>query len=151
MGRIEKGRELYKNRFRGQYGLKEPRFLRSLVADFSTLTPYKTDYFAEFEAEIPIAGLLSRYTCLPCFSIEQVSQEYIDGRNVNIVVPVLDSNVRSVIESAKRIRDMGARVEYVMSVVEKEGKAREKLQKEGIWTNSLFTQRDIVVLGKLRR
>lgn len=151
MSWLEQGKELYSKRHDGKFGLGEPRFLRSLVVDFSTLIPYRTDFLAGLEAEIPIAGQLSRYTCLPCFSIEQVSQEYIEGGNVSIVVPVLGSNVRLVIESAKRIRDMGARVEYVMSIVEKEGKAREELKEQDIWVNSLFKQSELTVLGQLKR
>lgn len=164
MSRLEIGSALHSGKDDGKFGLsmceQNPWFLRSVIADFSTLTPYKTDYFVEFEAEMPIAEQLFQYTGIPCFSIQQVSKKdgnlrftnsrSIYGVHVNIVAPVLGLNVDLIIESAERLRDMGAKVEYAMFIVEEEGQAAKKIWEEGIWANSLFKQSELVILGQLK-
>lgn len=131
----------------------DPILLNAIVKQMLTLIPSDIEVLAGLElGGISIVTLLSHYSGLPTAFVRKEAKKYgtsrlaegaeINNRKVLIVEDVVTSGGQIVI-SANQLRQLGAQIDYVVCVIDREEGAIDKLLAEGITLLSLLKRRDL--------
>jgi len=130
-----------------------PELLRETVNHLSTLIPAETEILAGLEmGGIPIATALSIQTNIPAVFVRKKAKEYgtcklaegVDVRDKKVcIIEDVVTTGGQVVLSANDLKQLGAQVEYVLCVIERDKKSRDNLRKEGLELVSLFTMEDL--------
>jgi orotate phosphoribosyltransferase len=131
----------------------DPTLLAEIGVQMSELIPGVTEVLAGLEmGGIPIATVLSAKTGLPVVFVRKQAKEYgtcklaegtdIAGKNVCVIEDVVTTGGQIVL-SARDLRELGARVEHVLCVIERDERSRDNLKKEGLELHSLFTMDEL--------
>lgn len=125
------------------------RFVLAFVAGFVAVLVFHQGLLA-----LLIVTLLSHYSGLPTAFVRKEAKKYgtsrlaegaeINNRKVLIVEDVVTSGGQIVI-SANQLRQLGAQIDYVVCVIDREEGAIDKLLAEGITMLSLLKRRDLPI------
>jgi orotate phosphoribosyltransferase len=130
----------------------DPILLNAVVKQMLTLIPSDIEVLAGLElGGISIVTLLSHYSGLPAAFVRKEAKKYgtsrlaegvqINNRKVLIVEDVVTSGGQIII-SANQLRQLGAQIDYVLCVIDREEGAIDKLLAEGITLLSLLKRSD---------
>ncbi|SCL16847.1 orotate phosphoribosyltransferase [Micromonospora nigra] len=131
----------------------DPRLLDRVAARLAALVPAGTEVLAGLEmGGIPVVTALGRHTGLPCAFVRKAAKEYgtarlaegaeVAGRQVLVVEDVVTSGGQVVI-STGQLRDLGARVEHALCVIDRAEGGAEALAGHGIALRALLTRADL--------
>jgi orotate phosphoribosyltransferase len=132
----------------------DPALLRAVAEALAPLVPPGTHALAGLElGGVPIATVLSQVTDLPTLFVRKRAKTYgtallaeggeVAGRRLTIVEDVVTSGGQ-VVESAQELRALGATVEHVVCVIDREAGGAANLADVGLTLHAAFT------LGALR-
>jgi orotate phosphoribosyltransferase len=127
----------------------DPSLLKDIAEAMAPLVPDGAEALAGLElGGVPLATMLAQVTGLPALFVRKEAKTYgtcqlaeggvIEGRRLVIVEDVVTSGGQVVL-SARDLRDLGAKVETALCVIDRESGGREALAAEGIELRSLFT------------
>ncbi|MBI2329243.1 MAG: orotate phosphoribosyltransferase [Chloroflexi bacterium] len=130
-----------------------PRLLMEITNQLAELIPAGTEVLAGLEmGGIPLATTLSLQTGIPAVFVRKKAKEYgtcklaegadIRDKKVCIIEDVVTTGGQIVL-SANDLKQIGARIKYVLCVIERDQKCRENLSKEGLELLSLFTMEEL--------
>ncbi len=133
-----------------------PEILRELGALFAARIPAGTSRLAGAElGGIPLVSAASMASGLPCLFIRNQKKEYgtakqLEGKlergdRVMIVEDVATTGGQA-LEAAKVLREGGAEITAIISVIDRMEGARENIQAAGIVFDSLFTVKDLGIV-----
>ena len=133
-----------------------PEILRELGALFAARIPAGTSRLAGAElGGIPLVSAASMASGLPCLFIRNQKKEYgtakqLEGKlergdRVMIVEDVATTGGQA-LEAAKVLREGGAEITAIISVIDRMEGARENIQAAGIVFDSLFTVQDLGIV-----
>ncbi len=133
-----------------------PEILRELGALFAARIPAGTTRLAGAElGGIPLVSAASMASGLPCLFIRNQKKEYgtakqLEGKlergdRVMIVEDVATTGGQA-LEAAKVLREGGAEITAIISVIDRMEGARENIQAAGITFDSLFTVKDLGIV-----
>src|SRR5207249_4083761 len=101
---------------------------------------------------IPIATVLSQITGIPALFVRKKAKEYgtcklaeggeVAGRRLVIIEDVVTSGGQ-ILESARALRELGARIVGVLCVIDRESGGAEKLAADGLELHPLFTMSEL--------
>lgn len=131
----------------------DPSLFAEIAVHLSKLIPEGTEILAGLEmGGIPIATALSLQTGIPVVFVRKKAKEYgtcklaegadITGKKLCVIEDVITTGGQ-VILSTNDLRSLGAKVEHVLCVIERDEKSRDKLGKEGLELLSLFTMQEL--------
>jgi orotate phosphoribosyltransferase len=131
----------------------DPKLLVEIAAQLSELIPEGTEVLAGLEmGGIPLATALSLQTGIPSVFVRKKAKEYgtcklaegidIRDRKVCIIEDVITTGGQVVL-SANDLKQFGARVKYVLCVIERDIRSRDNLDKAGLELLSLFTMEEL--------
>ena len=131
----------------------DPCLLRSIAEHIAGLVPRNCDVLAGLEmGGIPVATLLSQVTGLPALFVRKQAKAYgtcklaegqdVAGKRLVIVEDVVTSGGQ-IIESTRELRALGAVVDDVICVIDRESGASENLRVEGLGLRTLFTMSEL--------
>jgi orotate phosphoribosyltransferase len=131
----------------------DPELLSKIGDALKAMIPDGIDYLAGLElGGIPIATVLGQLTKLPVVFVRKKTKEYgtrrlaegaeIAGKRLLIVEDVVTSGGQ-IIESVRELRELGALVETVLSVIDRESGGPEALQSNGLELRTLFTASEL--------
>lgn len=137
-----------KYRFEG-----DPRLLAAVVHALKDLIPIDAEVLAGLElGGVPLVTMLSQVTGLPAIFVRKAPKSYgtqrlaeggeIAGRRLLLVEDVVTSGGQ-VLESARALRGLSARVSAAVCVVDREAGGRELLEADGIQLHSLFRMNEL--------
>ena len=126
-----------------------PNILREIAKHLSKKIPEGTEVLAGLEmGGIPIATALSMETGIPVVFVRKKSKEYgtcklaegidIKGKRVCVIEDVVTTGGQ-IIKSAKVLKELGAKLENVICVIERNPEGRKNLDEAGIKLISLLT------------
>lgn len=135
----------------------EPGLLREIAAQLAPLVPPGTEALAGLElGGIPLATMLAQLTGLPCLFVRKKAKDYgtcklaeggeVEGRRLVIVEDVVTSGGQ-ILLSAKELRALGAHVETVLCVVDREAGGSEALAAEGLHLRPLLRRAELEAAG----
>ena len=131
----------------------DPVLLADIADQMSELIPEGTEILAGLEmGGIPVATALSLQTSIPAVFVRKKAKEYgtcklaegieIGDKRVCVIEDVVTTGGQ-IIMSANDLRQLGATINYVLCVIERNIKGRENLKKEGLELLSLFTMEEL--------
>lgn len=131
----------------------DPPLLRDIAEAMRAMIPDGVEALAGLEmGGIPIATVLSQITGIPTLFVRKKAKEYgtcklAEGRSVSgcrmaIVEDVITSGGQ-IIASAKDLRALGADIQCVVGVIDREAGGVEKLKAEGLDLRALFTMSEL--------
>ena len=131
----------------------DPNLLTEIANQLAKLIPKGTEVLAGLEmGGIPIATTLSVKTGIPAVFVRKKAKEYgtcklaegisVQGKEVCIIEDVVTTGGQ-IILSANDLRQLGAKIKYVLCVIERDEKSRDNLKKEGLELVSLFTMEEL--------
>lgn len=131
----------------------DPVLLDALAARMAALVPEGTEVLAGLEmGGIAVATALGRHTGLPCSFVRKRAKEYgtarlsegadVAGRQVLVVEDVVTSGGQVAISTGE-LRELGARVDHALCVIDRQDGGAEALAEHGIALASLFTRDDL--------
>jgi len=131
----------------------EPELLAEIAGHLSELIPAGTEVLAGLEmGGIPIATTISLKTGIPAIFVRKKAKEYgtaklaegtgFADKKVCVIEDVVTTGGQ-IVMSANDLRKLGADIEYVLCVIERDIKGRENLKKEGLELLSLFTMEEL--------
>ena len=131
----------------------QPDVLAALGKLFAGYVTDKTDRIAGAElGAVPLAAAAGMASGKPIVFIRNQKKDYgtakqvegvlNPGETVLIVEDVLTTGGQ-VLEAAKTLQDLGAKVEKIVAVIDRLEGARENIEKAGFTFESLFTTRDL--------
>ena len=131
----------------------DPKLLAEITNQMAKLIPAGTEVLAGLEmGAIPLATALSLKTGLPVSFVRKQAKEYgtskfaegaeVKNKQVCIIEDVVTTGGQIVL-SATDLKTLGARIKYVLCVIERDPKSREILGKEGLELRSLFTMEEL--------
>lgn len=120
----------------------------------SKLIPEGTEILAGLEmGGIPVATALSLKTGIPAAFVRKKAKEYgtcklaegmeVKGKTVCIIEDVVTTGGQ-ILLSASDLREAGANVVSVLSVIERDPQGRANLENDGLNFYSLFTMKDLM-------
>ena len=132
----------------------DPQLLMEICKGMVDLIPDNTDYLAAMEmGGIPIATMLSYWTGIPLVFVRKEAKGYgtnkivegpsVEGKRLCIIEDVITSGgqvVKSVVQMRK---ELGAIVEMVICVIDRQEGGRENLLQCGLYFQPLFTKEDL--------
>jgi orotate phosphoribosyltransferase len=132
--------------------LADPELLDSIAKAMCKLVPRDIEIIAGLEmGAIPLATMLSHYCGLPAAFVRKQAKRYgtarliegasISGRKVLVVEDVVTTGGQ-VIDSALRLRELGASISHVLVLIDRNEGAAEVLRSEGIHLLALFKRED---------
>jgi orotate phosphoribosyltransferase len=151
--KLRSGKE--SNDYFDKYLFQSNPVLLNLIAEhLSKLVPLGTEVLAGLEmGAIPIATAVSLKTGIPVAFVRKKAKEYgtcklaegidIQGKNVCIIEDVVTTGGQ-ILLSAKDLRDYGAIINNVVSVIEREQQGRENLEEAGLSFYSLFKMDELI-------
>ena len=131
----------------------DPPLLAAIVEELQKLLPPSFDKVAGLElGGVPLATGLSLKVGKPCLYVRKQAKEYgtcklaegtdINNKQVCIIEDVVTTGGQVVL-SAADLKQFGARVKYVLCVIERDSSSRDNLGKEGLELLSLFTMEEL--------
>lgn len=131
----------------------KPDILRPLAKLLASLIPVETDRIAGPElGAVALATAASLESGIPFVIVKKAAkdyatQKYIEGEihpgeKVVVIEDVMTTGTQAII-SAKKLRDMGAEVLFILGVVDREEGARENVEAEGFQFKALFTRSEL--------
>lgn len=131
----------------------DPKLLRAIAEQLLPLIPADAEALAGLElGGVPIATMLSQLSGLPLLSVRKQAKEYgtrrlaeggeVAGRQLVIVEDVVTSGGQVVI-SGGQLRELGARVDTALCVIDREAGGREALAASGMELRALFTMTEL--------
>jgi orotate phosphoribosyltransferase len=131
----------------------DPRLLKDVAEALVALLPAGVDALAGLElGGVPLATVASQISGLPALFVRKQAKTYgtcrlaeggeVSGRSLVIVEDVITSGGQ-VVESARALREPGARVETVLCVIDREAEGHARLADEGLELRSVFTMREL--------
>ncbi|WP_409343357.1 orotate phosphoribosyltransferase [Paenibacillus sp. MBLB4367] len=131
-----------------------PILLKEIAEHLSRLIPEGTEVLAGLEmGGIPIATALSLKTGIPVAFVRKKAKEYgtcklaegieIQGKNVCIIEDVVTTGGQ-ILLSNQDLKDCGAIVNNVLSVIEREQQGRDNLEDAGLTFLSLFKMEELI-------
>jgi len=131
----------------------DPALLHDIATALLPLLPQESELLAGLElGGIPIATVLSQATGIPARFVRKKAKEYgtcrlaeggeVAGLRVTIVEDVVTSG-GAVLDACRELRALGAKVDTVLCVIDREAGGREALAAAGLQLRSLFTMRDL--------
>jgi orotate phosphoribosyltransferase len=131
----------------------DPLLLRDIAAAMARLLPADVDALAGLElGGVPLATALSFETGLPARFVRKEAKTYgtcqlaeggdVDGMRLVVVEDVVTSGGQ-VIASSADLRGLGAKVETVLCVIDREAGGAEKLAAEGLELRPLFRMSEL--------
>jgi orotate phosphoribosyltransferase len=132
----------------------DPVLLRDIAEAMRAMIPDGAEALAGLEmGGIPIATVLSQITGIPALFVRKKAKEYgtcklaeggnVDGRRMVIVEDVITSGGQ-IIASAKELRALGADIQCVIGVIDREAGGVKKLEAEGLELRALFTMSELM-------
>jgi len=131
----------------------DPVLLDALAARMAELIPDGTEVLAGLEmGGIAVVTALGRHAGLPCAFVRKTAKSYgtrrlaegadLAGRQVLIVEDVVTSGGQIAI-STRELRQLGARIDQALCVIDRQEGGREALAAEGITLAALLTRQDL--------
>ncbi|MBA2943750.1 orotate phosphoribosyltransferase [Paenibacillus sp. CGMCC 1.16610] len=131
-----------------------PALLNQIAEQLSELIPEGIEVLAGLEmGGIPIATALSLKTGIPVVFVRKKGKEYgtcklaegmnILGKRVCIIEDVVTTGGQ-ILLSAADLKEVGAIVQNVLCVIERDQKGRDNLEETGLEFNSLFKMDDLL-------
>lgn len=131
----------------------DPALLDALAAQMATLVPAGTEVLAGLEmGGIAVVTALGRHTGLPCAFVRKQAKKYgtarlsegadVAGRKVLVIEDVVTSGGQVAI-STGQLRELGARVDRALCVIDRQDGGTEALAEHGIALSALFTRADL--------
>ena len=131
----------------------DPELLREIANHLAKLIPGDTEVLAGLEmGGIPIATALSIKTNLSVVFVRKKAKEYgtcklaegidVTSRRVCIIEDVVTTGGQ-IILSANDLRKLGAQVEHVLCVIQRDKNSGDALRKEGLHIIPLFTMEEL--------
>jgi orotate phosphoribosyltransferase len=136
----------------------DPELLCAIAEGLATLLPDEVEALAGLElGGVPLAVALSGRTGLPARFVRKEPKTYgtcnlveggeVAGRRLVVVEDVVTSGGQ-VVTSSEELRALGARVECVLCVIDREAGGRESLLARGLELRSLFTMSELEQAGR---
>ncbi|MEV5497167.1 phosphoribosyltransferase family protein [Nonomuraea fuscirosea] len=133
----------------------DPALLDELAAGMVPLVPEGTEVLAGLEmGGIAVVTALGRRTGLPCAFVRKAAKSYgtarlaegadVEGRRVLVVEDVVTSGGQIAI-STGQLRDLGARIDHALCVIDRQEGGAEALAANGIRLLSLLNREDLEV------
>lgn len=130
-----------------------PTLLREIAEHAKALVPAGTEILAGLElGGVSIAALLSQVTGIPAVFVRKKAKEYgtcklaegpdVRGKRVLIVEDVVTSGGQ-VVMSGEDLRALGAIIEHVVCVIDREQKGRATLLEAGYTLLAMFTMTEL--------
>lgn len=131
----------------------QPKILKTIAQQLAPLIPPGTQALAGLEVGgIPIATALSLETGLQCVFVRKKAKDYgtcqfaegldVKGLNLCVIEDVVTTGGQVILSSAD-LRSLGAKVENVLCVIQRDAAATELLAEKGLKLQSLFTQEQL--------
>jgi len=131
----------------------DPRLLKAIAAHMAPLVPADTELLAGLElGGVSIAAALSMETGIPAVFVRKKAKEYgtqklaegpdVRGKRVLVVEDVVTSGGQ-ILLSGKDLRDLGAIIDHVVCLIDREQGGREKLRADGYELLSLYTMSEL--------
>jgi len=128
----------------------DPGLLDRLGQRMAALVPPGTEVLAGLElGGIAVVVALGRHTGLPCAFVRKMAKTYgtsrlaegadVAGRRVLVVEDVVTSGGQVAV-STGQLRELGARIDTALCVIDREEGGAEALARDGIQLRSLFTR-----------
>lgn len=134
-----------------------PLILRAIAEHLSQLIPKGIDSLAGLEmGGIPIATALSLKTDIPCLFVRKKAKEYgtcklIEGGEVKskelLIIEDVITSGGAVINAANSLRCLGAKVNKVICVIDREFGGEKNLEQAGLQLTSLFKKSELMEGG----
>lgn len=126
----------------------DPVLLRAITQAMVALLPPAFDALAGLEmGGIPIATMLAQHTGKPCLFVRKQAKGYgtcklaeggdISGRHLVVVEDVVTSGGQ-ILESVAELRKLGARIDQVLCVIDRESGGVENLKKADLELRALY-------------
>ncbi|SFL68476.1 orotate phosphoribosyltransferase [Paenibacillus sp. 1_12] len=136
----------------------DPVLLAEIARKLKKLVPEDTGILAGLEmGGIPIATALSLETGIPAAFVRKKAKEYgtsklaegadITNKKVCIIEDVVTTGGQ-IISSAQELKALGAHIEFVLCVIERDPISKANLEQDGLTLVSLFTMDDLLLAGK---
>ncbi|MCF6470605.1 orotate phosphoribosyltransferase [Nonomuraea sp. MG754425] len=131
----------------------DPALLDELASEMAHLVPEGTEVLAGLEmGGIAVVTALGRHTGLPCAFVRKTAKPYgtarlaegagVEGRRVLVIEDVVTSGGQIAI-STGRLRDLGARIEHALCVIDRQEGGGEALAAEGVRLLALLRREDL--------
>ena len=131
----------------------EPALLREIAEAMAPLLPQDADALAGLElGGIPIVTMLSQVTGIPALFVRKQAKEYgtcrlaeggdIAGRRLVVIEDVVTTGGQ-VLLSCAELRHLGATVDTVLCVIDREAGGAEAFAGEGLALRPLFTMSEL--------
>lgn len=128
----------------------DPVLLRDISEGMAESVPDGVDALAGLEmGGIPVATMVSQKTGLPCVFVRKEAKAYgtcklaegddIAGKKLLIIEDVVTSGGQ-ILLSVKELRALGAEVDTVLCIIDREAGGAENLAREGLTLRPLFTR-----------
>lgn len=134
----------------------DPRLLLEIARHLLPLVPDGIDALAGLEmGGIPLVTMLSNLTGIPSLFVRKEAKSYgtcklaeggeVEGRRFVIVEDVVTSGGQ-ILLSAKALRELGARIDTVLCIIDREAGGVEALAAAGLELRSLYTRSELDIL-----
>lgn len=131
----------------------EPTLLRDIAQALRPLMPAEVDALAGLElGGVPIATILAQLTDLPVLFVRKQAKDYgtrrlaeggeVAGRRLVIIEDVVSTG-GAILDATNELRDLGAEINDVLCVIDRETGGSENLQREGLTLRAAFTMTDL--------
>ena len=131
----------------------DPVLLDEIAKEMAMLVPRGTEVLAGLEmGGIAVVTALGLHTGLPCAFVRKTAKPYgtarlsegadVKGRQVLIVEDVVTSGGQVVI-SAGQLRELGAKIDHTVCVIDRQEGGREALAAAGLELGAVFTRADL--------
>jgi len=135
----------------------EPALLHAILGELVALVPAGTEVLAGLElGGVPLATGLSQMLGIPAAFVRKRAKAYgtcrlaegteVDGRRVVVVEDVVTSGGQ-VLESCGQLRELGATVQDVVCVIDREVGGRAALSEKGLTLAAAFTMSELRKAG----
>lgn len=135
----------------------KPELLREIGMQMKALLPDKLDVLAALEmGGIPVGTVISLETGYPVVFVRKKAKEYgtcklaegaeVKGKKLVIIEDVVTSG-GAILDAARELRALGAEIDSVLCVIDREGTGKENLAKEGLKLVPLFTKSELEASG----
>ncbi|HEY2330688.1 MAG TPA: orotate phosphoribosyltransferase [Acidimicrobiales bacterium] len=134
-----------------------PTLLLEIAQELAPLVPDGAEALAGLElGGVPVATLLSQVTGLPALFVRKKAKDYgtcrlaeggeVAGRRLVVVEDVVTTGGQ-VLESCAELRALGATVDTVLCVIDREAGGAEAFAAQGLELRSLFTMSQLNTAG----
>ena len=135
----------------------EPELLREITAHMQALVPAGVDALAGLElGGIPLATMLGQHTGLPCLFVRKKAKDYgtcklaeggvVASRRLVVIEDVVTSGGQ-ILLSVKELRALGATIDTVLCVVDRESGGAAALAAEGLQLRALLRKSELEAAG----